>query len=73
MNLGNFDLLKVSPARTQLNDGAWHGVRIYRSLSALGVEIDAAAGPGLGAFLPLNPLSNFFKLTVGKTVIPEPS
>lgn len=68
VNLGNFDLLKASPARTHLNDGAWHHIRIFRSLSSLQVEIDSAAGPGLVAFLPLNPTSNFFKMTIGKRV-----
>lgn len=68
MNLGDFNTLLVSPARSQLNDGAWHHVRVSRSLSSLLVEIDDGAGPGLAAFLPLDATSNYLKMSIGKKV-----
>ena len=68
VNLGNFDILTVSPSRSQLNDGAWHHVRVYRSLSSIFVEIDEASGPGLAAFLPLNSTNNFLKMSIGSKV-----
>lgn len=71
VNMGNFDVLTVSPARTKLNDGAWHHVRVHRSLSSILVEVDEGAGRGLSAFLPLNPTSNFLKFSIGTKVGPH--
>ncbi|KAM7536230.1 hypothetical protein Aperf_G00000082111 [Anoplocephala perfoliata] len=69
VNLGNFDTLLVSPARSNLSDGAWHHVRVFRSLSSVFVEIDDAAGPGLTAFLPLNSNSNYLKMSIGNKIL----
>uniref|UniRef100_A0A5K3FQJ2 Cadherin_C domain-containing protein n=2 Tax=Mesocestoides corti TaxID=53468 RepID=A0A5K3FQJ2_MESCO len=69
LNLGDFNALTASPARSQLNDGAWHHVHIHRSLSSIFVEIDGAAGKGHSAFLPINTASNFFKMSIGKKVL----
>ncbi|VUZ39348.1 unnamed protein product, partial [Hymenolepis diminuta] len=69
MNLGDFNTLLVSPARSQLNDGAWHHVRVFRSLSSLLVEIDDGAGPGLAAFLPLDATLNYLKMSIGKKIL----
>nr|CDS18766.1 neural cadherin [Echinococcus granulosus] len=69
INLGNFDILTVSPARSQLNDGAWHHVHLQRSLSSILVEVDEGAGRGLSAFLPLDPTSTFLKFSIGKKIL----
>ncbi|VDK36063.1 unnamed protein product, partial [Taenia asiatica] len=69
VNMGNFDVLTVSPARTNFNDGAWHHVRVHRSLSSILVEVDEGAGRGLSAFLPLNPTSNFLKFSIGTKIL----
>ncbi|VDM23880.1 unnamed protein product, partial [Hydatigera taeniaeformis] len=69
VNMGNFDVLTVSPARTHLNDGAWHHVRVHRSLTAILAEVDEGGGPGLSAFLPLDPTSNFLKFSIGTKIL----
>ncbi|KAL5106290.1 Neural-cadherin [Taenia crassiceps] len=69
VNMGNFDVLTISPARAQFNDGAWHHVRVHRSLSSILVEVDEGAGRGLSAFLPLDPASNFLKFSIGTKVL----
>ncbi|VDL88847.1 unnamed protein product [Schistocephalus solidus] len=65
VNLGDFNLFVVSPARTNLNDGAWHSVRVLRVLTGLEVQVDEAAGPGLSAILPINPSSNYLQMPIG--------
>ncbi|VEL17772.1 unnamed protein product [Protopolystoma xenopodis] len=68
-NLGNFDYLIVRPGRTNLNDGAWHSVRILRSFTAVDVLIDDYGdGPGGYALRELTTDAVFNQLTIGPKI-----